>query len=212
MPSIFAAVDRLKAEVQKALELAVASEQYSDTAQLAALALHLDRCPGVPSQKKKTAPVARMMGIGSFPKSPEKAAVTSAATPASEYPRFRSLDGSLVKVGWSPKVASEYRHTVEGNALKHVLGCVAAVGKSAKVFRSADVNRAHLACCREGTSAIPDYQINATLTWLQSVGLVVKRGRSGYVLGNPRTFLSAANTALSMLPTDDCTTQNKEGS
>lgn len=211
LTTIYVAINRLKDEIQKALQLAASSGRYSDAAQLAALALHLDQAPGGPSRKTKPTHAVRMMQVPALPKGTKPSVVVAASPMQGEYPRFKSLDGSLVKVGWSSKVASEYRHTVERNALKHVLECVAAAGKSVKFFRPTDINRAHHDGGGEGTSGIPDYQINAVLAWLRSVGLVVKRGRSGYVLASPRTFLSAASAALSMLPADDFSTQSTKG-
>lgn len=214
LASIREALTRLKEEVQQALELAATNRRFSDAAELAALAHHLDQSPDPVATGEEAMRGAKAKRNGKrleVAVSSQPAALGQEPKQDCEYPQFKSLNGSLVKVGWSSKSSCEYRHTVEANAVKHILGCISAAGKTSKFFRPEDVNRAHSANGQKSGSAIPDYQITAILGWLRNSGLVVKRGRTGYVLANPRTFITAAHTALAMLPADDLVNQRNEG-
>ena len=99
------------------------------------------------------------------------------------YPRFERRGDVLYRIGWSKKSKREYEHKIPKTVYEQSVEALSAVADSHPgPFAAQEI------CERTQKigSALPSYQVYATLALLTEAGVVERRGREGY-------FVSASN-------------------
>lgn len=112
-----------------------------------------------------------------------------------EYPQFVRESGELVKIGWSKKNREEYEHRAKPSVREAVVGRIGELGPEG-LFQVDDIDPV----ADSSGSEVPSYQIYVCLAWLRWTGLVIKHGRQGYSVAEPRRFPKAAAEAWDAVP------------
>ncbi len=165
--------DRLVDRLLAALE----DRSYSDIATIAAITERvrdlIDQLEGrgTGSGDNRAAQAPPTAGAGPVAEEP------AGTSPSSEriYPQFARQSDRLVKIGWSKKAKSEYRHKASRAALMAVAAALRELEEIA--FSMADV----LPVAGSDGEEIPSYQAYLALAWLHSWGAVRREGRGDYV-------------------------------
>jgi hypothetical protein len=121
---------------------------------------------------------------------PREASVRSA-----DYPRFEREGDRLVKVGWSKKDRRTYEHRA---ARKAILAFVRGVNEKAaddKIFTMEEL----LPLTSNGEE-VPTYQAYLALAWLRDLGVIERKGKSGYVLQHGPCSQEAMTNYWKQLP------------
>ncbi len=101
----------------------------------------------------------------------------------SAYPRFEVENDQLVKIGWSKKSRSEYRHKAPLHVVARVVGALLEESEGSGGRFSTD---GLFPLPPTGSDAeVPSYQGYLVLRWLRELGVVEKLGRIGYLLADP---------------------------
>ncbi len=107
----------------------------------------------------------------------------------SGYPKFVRQGDELVKIGWSKKQKSEYRH----KALKRVVFLVADALARATANSRMVTSEGFFPLEDPGDAAdVPTYQAYVALAWLVHEGLAEKHGRQGYTCLDSGALVSNA--------------------
>jgi hypothetical protein len=105
--------------------------------------------------------------------------VSNGKAPKGEYPQFLREGEELVKVGWSKRKRSEYRH----KAPKRLVMLVArAIERAAVNGERIVMEKAFPVSDPELGGDVPSYQAYLTLAWLRKEKLINQHGRQGYSL------------------------------
>jgi hypothetical protein len=94
------------------------------------------------------------------------------------YPQFLRDGESLVKIAWSKSKRKPYEHRAPKVILEDLIAAIRKGKGEGKLFEAANV----LPLTNGNGEEYPSYQSYLALMWLRHVGLIAKRGRSGYVL------------------------------
>jgi hypothetical protein len=100
------------------------------------------------------------------------------STKRGAYPRFLRDGESLVKIAWSKSKRKPYEHRAPKVILEELLTAIRKRKGEGKLFEAVHV----LPLTNGNGEEYPSYQPYLALTWLRQVGVIAKRGRSGYVL------------------------------
>lgn len=94
------------------------------------------------------------------------------------YPRFVRDGDKLLKIGWSKKSNSEYKHRTPLSVPTRLLVAIREKVPEGKLFAATDV----IPLMREEGESVPDYQAYLALKWLHTEGVVTKHGRDRYAI------------------------------
>ena len=114
-----------------------------------------------------------------------------------DYPKFFRQGDNLVKIGWSRRSKKEYQHKAPRRVLLLVAGAIGKVGAQGRVFAAEDF--LPLTDPQDGLE-IPGYQAYVCLAWLRKAGLVDRRGRKEYAVGNPGALESSVEAQWQLVP------------
>ena len=116
------------------------------------------------------------------------------------YPTFVRDDGSLLKVGKTREGTSTYEHRAERDVVLAVARRAEALVRGAgRPFKTNDLSNVQ---GHKDKLRIPAYKIHLCLGWLKRVGLVKPRGRKGYAVPKPDSFISDIEQAWDELPSN----------
>lgn len=107
------------------------------------------------------------------------------------YPKFKVLDGALVKVGWSKKEKAEYHQRIPEAAFERV---TAALGQLAELGNGSHPSDRILETIEVGGDAVPSYQTYAVLRFLRDRGAIRMPSRGEYLI--PGDVVMSARTAF----------------
>jgi hypothetical protein len=94
------------------------------------------------------------------------------------YPRFERDGDKMIKVGWSKKDGCEYEHRAPIEAITLT---ARRLSETAGVLFTMDEI---LPISNEDGEEIPSYQVYLAVAWFRGLGVVVKKGKTGYVIQN----------------------------
>lgn len=118
---------------------------------------------------------------------------TKSTKRTSKYPFFEVDEDWIGKVGWSKKNREEYRHYAPISA---AFALAEHVDKTQKPSRVWTVEELGEVLDSEAGEALPSYQLYLVISWMRSVNLLMKQGRSGYVAVGGGKLLPGVKTTL----------------
>lgn len=151
-----------------------------------------------------TAEVQQAMGGSSaapavHASAPTQTGRTNAATRRGVYPRFFRDGDRLVKVAWSKKERRTYEHRAPQEIIATLIDVIKKRKGEGKIFEADDI----LPLTNSNGENYPSYQSYLALAWLRDVGVVIKRGRDGYILKAGTAHREALARLWLALPTED---------
>jgi hypothetical protein len=123
--------------------------------------------------------------------------LTRSKTNKANYPRFRRERDELVKIGWSKKQKSEYRHKAPKAVVDSVADGLQKRGAGGERFTFEELLPFR---DRETQAELPSYQTYLTLAWLRQENLIVQHGRQGYSLPTNIKLTDAVEERWKLLP------------
>lgn len=124
---------------------------------------------------------------------------SSAATRRGVYPRFFRDGDRLVKVAWSKKERRTYEHRAPQEIVATLIEVIKKRKGEGKIFDADDI----LPLTNSNGENYPSYQSYLALAWLRDVGVVIKKGRDGYILKPGTAQREALARLLLALSTQD---------
>jgi|SRR5271167_681602 len=185
------AEDQLKAFVQDALSKSNFAEARILVDAIAELASSRERLIGHGTNElggnrpREASTTAKSEGANSLLVLTES--VTTPVTPAlrgetshaNAYPKFERDGDRLAKLGWSAKDKRVYEHRTDRETVGYVCEAISHGVRSKRPFKMEKFLPVH----QPNGAEVPSYQAYLILKWLQHYGLIEKRGKDGYVLG-----------------------------
>ncbi len=149
-------------------------------------AIRKDRQMAVPSGSRGIAPERR-----------KTRRLAKSTAKKANYPRFHRDRDELVKIGWSKKQKSEYRHKASKAVVVSVSEVLQRRGAGGERFTFEEL----LPFRDPGSQAeLPSYQTYLTLAWLRKENLIIQHGRQGYSLPPNINLMDALEERWKLLP------------
>jgi hypothetical protein len=98
-----------------------------------------------------------------------------------EYPRFKVVDGSLFKIGWSKKKGDEYIHRVPIDSVKNISGALEQFSAIQGPVSSEQILESDFL---KDAGNPPSYQVYIVLAFLKERGIIASTGREGFRLSS----------------------------
>lgn len=95
-----------------------------------------------------------------------------------QYPLFVKDGDRLVKIAWSKKERKPYEHRAPKAVVSALINAVLNGKGEGKLFEALDI----LPLDSESGEEYPSYQSYLALAWLRHIGVVIKKGREGYII------------------------------
>ncbi len=114
-----------------------------------------------------------------------------------EYPKFFRDSDELVKIGWSKKQKSEYRHKAPRDVILMVAKTLQQKGASVERFTFEELLPLH---DPKTQAELPSYQGYLALAWLRKEKLIVQHARQGYSLLPDTNLTDAVEERWKLLP------------
>lgn len=115
------------------------------------------------------------------------------------YPQFFRAGERLVKIAWSKKERRPYEHKAPLVIVHALLNKVRKKKGEGKVFEAVEV----LPITNVSGEEYPSYQSYLALAWLRHIGVVIKKGREGYVVKPNAGTTDKIEQAWTSLPNID---------
>ena len=98
-----------------------------------------------------------------------------------EYPRFKVVDGSLFKIGWSKKKGDKYIHRVPIDSVKNISGALEQLSAIQGPVSSEQILESDFL---KDAGNPPSYQVYIVLAFLKERGIIASTGREGFRLSS----------------------------
>jgi hypothetical protein len=178
-------IRRCEAELKRVLQDAASRgdydclEQVTEWArQMSAIVQQTGEPPGgraSPPAQAVGAPVALPLGDSS-PAPARRTASKGRRSKKAGYPRFEKLGGDLVKIAWSRKEKSEYRHKAPRAIVDLLVARLLELSPGGESVTT-DVL---FPLVEPNGGEVPSYQAYLCLAWMRHLKVVAQDGRSGY--------------------------------
>ncbi|HUO43723.1 MAG TPA: hypothetical protein VMT94_02275 [Burkholderiales bacterium] len=178
----------------------LSAKAYRDLAKVAGVA---DKVTALVSELNGDAPLLTSESTPSIQESQNQrhrpVRASNATSRRGGYPRFLRDGDRLVKVSWSKKERQPYEHRAPRAIIKILIDTALKRKGEGKLFEATDV----LPLMAENGEEYPSYQSYLALAWLRQVGIVVKKGRVGYVIKPGAATAEQVGRFWAALPTED---------
>jgi hypothetical protein len=114
-----------------------------------------------------------------------------------EYPKFLREGEELLKIGWSKREKTAYRHKAPKQVVLLVVQALQVAGKSGERFTMDQVLPIR---DPESDDEVPTYQAYLSLAWLRKEQLIVQHGREGYSVRPDINLMDAVAERWKLLP------------
>jgi len=113
------------------------------------------------------------------------------------YPKFMRCGDDVVRVGWSRRLKTDYRHRAPLRLALPLARDVAELATDGRVVPSDDFFPLH---DPEDAAEAPTYQAYLVLGWLVHLGMLEKHGRRGYTMADAGNLDGRIDAAWQELP------------
>lgn len=194
-------LEHASSELRELIEQELAAQRFGEVARLARLAESLSNLAsgreGSAEAQPTGVPTAEHEAVSTLARPSVRANPTGSSrrTNGKSYPLFEREGLRLVKVGWSKRDSSTYEHKAPKDTVNAVRTALLDKANTDGDFQMEEV----FPVASEDGSEIPSYQVYLVVAWFRKLGIVERRGKTGYRLARRRLNSTKLSTAWASL-------------